>query len=62
VLNDQDEIPLLQILVIAKAANGRSYGARPAVAVQKASLPLRAAIGRLRGYKADYGLSPTSSP
>ena len=60
-LNDQDEMPLLQILVIAKATDGRSYGARPSVAVQKAALPLLAAIGRLRGYKADYGISSGSS-
>jgi mannose-6-phosphate isomerase-like protein (cupin superfamily) len=53
-LNDQDELPLLQILVIAKETNGRSYGAFPPVAIQKASLPLLAAIGRLRGYKPSY--------
>ena len=53
-LTDQDEMPLLQILVIAKATNGRSYGAFPPVAIQKASLPLFAAIGRLRGYKPSY--------
>jgi quercetin dioxygenase-like cupin family protein len=50
-LNDQDELPLLQILVIAKATDGRSYGAFPPVAIQKLSLPLLAAIGRLRGYE-----------
>lgn len=53
-LNDQEELPLLQILVIAKATNGRSYGASPPVALQKASLPLLAAFGRLRGYKVSY--------
>ena len=53
-LNDQEELPLLQILVIAKATNGRSYGASPPVALQKASLPLLAAVGRLRGYKPSY--------
>ena len=53
-LNDQEELPLLQILVIAKATNGRSYGASPPVAIQKASLPLLAALGRLRGYKPEY--------
>jgi mannose-6-phosphate isomerase-like protein (cupin superfamily) len=53
-LNDQEELPLLQILVIAKATNGRSYGRSPPVAIQKASLPLLAAFGRLRGYKPTY--------
>jgi mannose-6-phosphate isomerase-like protein (cupin superfamily) len=53
-LTDQEEMPLLQILVIAKATDGRSYGARPSVRIQRASLPLLAAVGRLRGYKSDY--------
>jgi quercetin dioxygenase-like cupin family protein len=53
-LNDQEELPLLQILVIAQATKGRSYGASPPIAVQKATLPLLAAFGRLRGYKPSY--------
>jgi mannose-6-phosphate isomerase-like protein (cupin superfamily) len=53
-LNEQEELPLLQILVIAKATNGRSYGGSPPVAIQKAALPLAAAFGRLRGYKPSY--------
>jgi mannose-6-phosphate isomerase-like protein (cupin superfamily) len=53
-LTDQEEFPLLQILVIASETDGRSYGASPPVAVQRASLPLLAAVGRLRGYKASY--------
>jgi mannose-6-phosphate isomerase-like protein (cupin superfamily) len=53
-LNDQDELPLLQILVIAQATNGRSYGASPPVGVQKVALPFLAAFGRLRGYKPSY--------
>ena len=53
-LNDQEELPLLQILVIAKALNGRSYGGSPPVPIQKAALPLLAAVGRARGYKTSY--------
>lgn len=53
-LNDQDEMPFLQIVVIVKATNGRSWGGFPPVGVQKAGLPLLAAIGRLRGYKPRY--------
>jgi mannose-6-phosphate isomerase-like protein (cupin superfamily) len=53
-LNQQEELPLLQILVIAKATDGRSYGGSPPVAIQKAALPLLAAFGRLRGYKPSY--------
>jgi mannose-6-phosphate isomerase-like protein (cupin superfamily) len=53
-LNDQDELPLLQIFVTSKATNGRSWAGSPPIAIQKAGLPLMAAIGRLRGYKASY--------
>jgi mannose-6-phosphate isomerase-like protein (cupin superfamily) len=53
-LNDQEEMPLLQILVVARATNGRSYGATPPVPVQKVLLPLAAAIGRRRGYRPSY--------
>ncbi len=53
-LNDQDELPLLQIFVTSRATNGRSWADSPPVAIQKASLPLLAAVGRLRGYKPSY--------
>jgi mannose-6-phosphate isomerase-like protein (cupin superfamily) len=53
-LNDQDELPLLQIFVTSKATNGRSWAGSPPVAIQKASLSLLAAVGRLRGYRASY--------
>src|SRR5262249_55556717 len=53
-LNDQDEPPLLQILVLIKETDARSYGASPPVAIQKATLPLMAAAGRLRGFKPSY--------
>jgi mannose-6-phosphate isomerase-like protein (cupin superfamily) len=52
--NDQDEMPLLQILVIAKETDGRSYRAGVPPAIQRLGLPLAAAIGRLRGYRASY--------
>jgi mannose-6-phosphate isomerase-like protein (cupin superfamily) len=53
-LNDQDELPLLQILVIAKATDARSWGGFPPVGLQKVALPLLAVVGRLRGYKPSY--------
>jgi mannose-6-phosphate isomerase-like protein (cupin superfamily) len=53
-LNDQEELPLLQILVVARATGGRSYGGSPPVPVQKALLPVMAAVGRMRGYKPSY--------
>ena len=53
-LNDQEEMPLLQILVVARATNGRSYGGFPPLPMQKALLPLAAAFGRLRGYRPSY--------
>ena len=53
-LDDQDEMPLLQIFVTSRATNGHSWAGSPPIAVQKASLPLLAAIGRLRGYRPSY--------
>jgi hypothetical protein len=50
----EDEMPLLQIPVIARETDGRSYGAFPPVAIQKLSLPLLAAVGRLRGHSATH--------
>jgi len=45
--NDQDEMSLLQILVIAQASDGQSFAAGPPRWLQKATLPLVAAIGPL---------------
>jgi len=45
---------VLQVIVLVKATNGRSWAASPSIGIQKAGLPLLAAIGRLRGYKAKY--------
>ena len=57
-LTKQEEMPLLQILVIAQATHGRSYGAAamaPPVPIQKATLPFLAFFGRaVRGYRASY--------
>ena len=54
-LTKQEEMPLLQILVIAQATKGRSYGASPPVPVQKAALPFLAFFGRtVRGYRPSY--------
>jgi mannose-6-phosphate isomerase-like protein (cupin superfamily) len=53
-VNDQEEIPLTQILVIAKATGGRSYSSRLPEVLQKMALPLIAAFGRLRGYRPSY--------
>jgi mannose-6-phosphate isomerase-like protein (cupin superfamily) len=53
-VNDQDEMPLTQILVLARARGGESYTSRVPRALQKATLPLIAAFGRLRGYRPSY--------
>ena len=53
-LNDQDEMPFLQVVVLVRATNGRSWGGSPSVGLQKAGLPLLATVGRLRGYKPSY--------
>jgi Cupin domain len=52
--NDQDEMPLTQILVIAHATSGQSYTSRLPRGLQRATLPLIAVFGRLRGYKPSY--------
>ena len=53
-VNDQDEMPLTQILVIANATGGRSYTSRVPEVLQRATLPLIAAFGRLRGFRPSY--------
>ena len=53
-LNEQDEFPTLQLIVILRATNAQSYVANLPVGVQKATLPLLAAIGRIRGYRPRY--------
>jgi Cupin domain len=50
-LTDQDELPILKILVLTKAYDGQSFRAGIPIGVQQAMLPLAAAIGRLRGYR-----------
>jgi hypothetical protein len=53
-VNEQDEMQLTQILVIARATGGQSYTSRVPEALQKLTLPLAAAFGRLRGYKPSH--------
>jgi mannose-6-phosphate isomerase-like protein (cupin superfamily) len=53
-LDEQEEMPVLQIFVTSRATDGRSWAASPSIGIQKASLPLLAAIGRLRGYRPTY--------
>jgi mannose-6-phosphate isomerase-like protein (cupin superfamily) len=53
-VNDQDEMPLMQILLIARETGGRSYRAGVPKALQDLSLPLVAAIARMRGFRASY--------
>jgi mannose-6-phosphate isomerase-like protein (cupin superfamily) len=53
-LNKRDELSLLQIFVMTKEADGQSFRAGIPIGVQKALLPLAAAFGRLRGYRASY--------
>ncbi len=50
-VNDQDELPFLQLLMIAHTTDAKSYGAGPPRAVQDAMAPIAAAIARLRAYR-----------
>jgi hypothetical protein len=51
-LNEEEEVPILQLFVVLRATDGQSWGAGAPIAMQKALLPLLAALGRLRGYRA----------
>jgi Cupin domain len=54
-LTTTEEMPLLEILVIAKATKSRTYGASPPVPVQKVLLPFLAFFARhVRGYRQRY--------
>ena len=50
-LNEQDEFPMLHLFVILSATAAQSYAANVPVGLQRATLPLLGAIGRLRGYR-----------
>jgi mannose-6-phosphate isomerase-like protein (cupin superfamily) len=54
-LDKHGNLPLLQILVLLRATRGQSYVTGPPRGFQRATLPLMAAIGRLRGYRAPSG-------
>jgi mannose-6-phosphate isomerase-like protein (cupin superfamily) len=50
-LNDQDEMPILQIMRIIRETDAQSFAAFPPIPIQKATLPLAAWIARMRGYE-----------
>jgi quercetin dioxygenase-like cupin family protein len=52
--NDQDFVPDLQLFVVLRAYKGRSYGVGPPIWLQKALIPLLAAVGRVRGFRPSY--------
>ena len=49
--NDQDEMPLIQIIALIYASEGRSFGVGPPRWLQRLTAPVIAAIARLRGYR-----------
>lgn len=53
-VNDQDEMPILQIIALAGASGGESYRTGIPVRVQKAFSPVAERIARLRGYRPSY--------
>ena len=53
-VNEQDEMPLLQILLLAKEFDGHSYRAGIPIRFQTATLPLIAAVARWRGFRGSY--------
>jgi quercetin dioxygenase-like cupin family protein len=52
--DDQDFVPDLQLFVCLYAYKGKSYKVGPPIWLQRALIPLLAAVGRLRGYRAAY--------
>lgn len=50
-LNDQDEMPLLQILRIIHETDGQSFAAFPPRPIQRLTLPIAALIARIRGHR-----------
>jgi mannose-6-phosphate isomerase-like protein (cupin superfamily) len=53
-VNSQDDIPILQILLVARHADGRSYRSGIPKSLQTATLPLVAGLARLRGMRPSY--------
>jgi quercetin dioxygenase-like cupin family protein len=53
-LDEQESFSQLQLFVILHATHAQSYAAGAPIWLQKAALPLLAAIGRRRGYQARY--------
>jgi mannose-6-phosphate isomerase-like protein (cupin superfamily) len=53
-LNDQDEFPMLQLFVILRSTGAQSFAADLPVGLQRLTLPLLAAVGRMRGYRPSY--------
>jgi mannose-6-phosphate isomerase-like protein (cupin superfamily) len=62
-LNRQDEFSFLQLAVLLRETNGQSFDSRFPVGVQRASIPILAALGRQLGYRvAAAGASSTMQP
>jgi mannose-6-phosphate isomerase-like protein (cupin superfamily) len=53
-VNSQDELPLIQIFMMASAFEGQSFRTGIPSSLQRAIAPAVAAVGRLRGYRASY--------
>ena len=53
-VNDQDEMPILQIIALVAATGGESYRTGIPVPVQRAFSPVIERVARLRGYKPSY--------
>jgi mannose-6-phosphate isomerase-like protein (cupin superfamily) len=50
-LNRHDELPFLQLVVLLQTTNGQTFDSRVPVGLQRASVPLLGALGRLFGYR-----------
>ena len=53
--NEQDEMPLIQIIAIADETDGQSFRSGIPIALQRASAPIVKLIARARGYRTKFG-------
>ena len=53
--NDQDEMPLIQIIAIASETDGQSFRPGIPIGLQRATAPLAKLVARARGWPTEFG-------
>ena len=57
-VGDSGDLPRLHVAVIQAETAGQSFAAGMPIRLQRALLPLLAAVGRLRGYRVEHVIDP----